>query len=368
MKSKKILFKLFIGILIVSLTTSPLAINVKSAESEVKKFQMENLEAQYVKDALPEKFKASTTILAEQNAILAEGTPSDLRKIEEYISQIDKPFKQVELEVRVIELSRNALKNLKIFKDTGFLIGSITRGLSVFDFSPSKWSVFNTQLSYLESIGVAQVHAYPKLLSISGRTATININTNNNLVLGSAVGANTGGINIGVAQTQRLDKIIAGTNLSIIPTVGSNNLINTKIGIEVSDNTGTTTQNNVTLPTVTTRREITTDIQVKDGQTVAIGGLIVNNRSVNRIGLPFLTSIPIIGDFLSNRNKQNLQTELVILITPRIKDVLASSITLRDDDPDQIESNFYDSVDGKPIPKKKRKFFTEWRRPGKKFF
>ena len=318
-----------------------------------------NIEASQIVETLPQELKDKVKVIEEQNAIALEANQNELDKLKEIISDLDKPLKQIELEVKVIELQKTASQSLRVFRDGGFLLGQIRNGLSVFDFSLDTWKIFNSQLSYLERKGLARVHAYPKVVSISGREAEININGYTNLVLGSAFG--TGQL-IGVVQAQRLDTIRAGTNLKITPVLGNNELITTKIAIEVSDNAGTTTQNGVTIPTLTTRREISSEIQVKDGQTVAIGGLVINTRSINRQGLPIITSIPIIGDLLSNRESRKNESELIVLITPRVRDINHDAVTLKNIPPSIIEPKYIESEKEKanPSKKKRRWFLFRW--------
>ncbi|MBI2995246.1 MAG: hypothetical protein HYY52_00845 [Candidatus Melainabacteria bacterium] len=309
---------------------------------ESKMFPLMNLEAMDVQALLPVEVRTNVRISNDQNSIIADGSPNDLKRIEEFLLRIDKPLPQVELELKLIEVQRRASEDLKIFKDTGIALGNFSHFLTnsmgtqqrvpsvtVFDFSLDNWRVFNRQISYLERAGLAQVRAYPKLVSLSGRTAMINIDQDTNLVLGAATGQ---GQQIGVVATQQLQRITAGTALSITPIVGAGGLITAKIQIEVSDNSGTTTQNGVTVPATTTRRRINADVQVRDGETVAIGGLIIDNNSVDRLGLPFLTKLPYIGDYINNRNRQKSQSELIVLITPTIRNIPEENVTAKDNE------------------------------------
>lgn len=289
-----------------------------------KLFPLMNLEAKDIQQLLPVQVRANVRISNDQNSIVADGSPNDLRQIEIFLSEIDKPLPQVELSLKLIEIQKRISEDLKIFRDSGFVLGRIKKGLTIFDFSPDLWRIFNNQITYLERAGLAQVRAYPKLVSLSGRTAMINIDTDTNLVLGAATGQ---GQQIGVVATQQLQRITAGTALSITPVVGTGGLITAKIQIEVSDNSGTTTQNGVTVPATTTRRRINADVQVRDGETVAIGGLIIDNNSVDRVGLPFLTRLPILGDYINNRNRQKTQSELIVLITPKIRNLPEETVT-----------------------------------------
>ena len=307
---------------------------------ESKMFTLMNLEAMDVQALLPTEVRANVRISNDQNSIIADGSPNDLQRIEEFLEKIDKPLPQVELELKLIEVQKRAMLDFMIFNDSGFAVGRLGTFVGTSDMITNKglklnlnkdsWRIFNNQLTYLESVGLAQIRAYPKLVSLSGRTAMINIDTDTNLVLGAA--QNTGGATIAV-QTQQLQRITAGTALSITPIVGSGGLITAKVQIEVSDNTGVTDSNGVKVPATTTRRRINAEVQVRDGETVAIGGLIVDNKSVDRVGLPILTRLPVIGDWISNRNRQRTQSELLVLITPKLRnlspDVIADEAPIK---------------------------------------
>lgn len=289
-----------------------------------KMFTLKNLTAMDAQALLPVQVRANVRTSDDQNAVIADGSANDLKIIEDFLKTVDKPLPQVELEVKLIEVSRRVTEDLKIFKGDGFIIGQINRGLTVFDFSKDLWNIFETQLSYLEKLGLAEVRAYPKLVSLSGRTAMINIDTDTNLVLGAATGQ---GQQIGVVATQQLQRITAGTALNITPIVGEGGLISAMIQIEVSDNSGTTEQNGVKVPETTTRRRINAEVQLKDGETVAIGGLVVDNNSLTRQGFPFIIKIPLIGDYINNRNRLRVQSELIVLITPKIRSLADENVT-----------------------------------------
>jgi len=356
-----------------------------------KMYTLMNLEAMDVQALLPVEVRSNVRISNDQNAIIADGSINDLKRIEDFLKEIDKPLPQVELELKLIEVRKSAMVEFMIFNSNGYAVGvlgtpfnnqvfggkpagsisnsttssgstatssgattmtlvnsalrlalqtatggdgtmsgilmaaealesklDVTKraGLAV-DLTKDSWQVFNNQITYLETHGLAQVRAYPKLVSLSGRTAMINIDQDTNLVLGSASGQ-AGSIAV---ATQQLQRITAGTALSITPIVGTGGLITAKIQIEVSDNSNTTTQNGVTIPTTTTRRRINADVQVRDGETVAIGGLVVDNKSIDKQGLPFLTRLNFLGGLTSNRVRQSTKSELIVLITPTIRNI-----------------------------------------------
>jgi general secretion pathway protein D len=79
------------------------------------------------------------------------------------------------------------------------------------------------------------------------------------------------------------------------------------------------TQSELATPTIS-QRLVSSTVAVQSGQTIALGGLITDNRNRSRSGVPILSSIPIIGVLFSTRNNTNARTELLVLLTPRVID------------------------------------------------
>ena len=105
-----------------------------------------------------------------------------------------------------------------------------------------------------------------------------------------------------------------GVLLSVKPRVNPGGLVIMDIEQEVSDVAPGT---GATLTPTIQKRMITSSVAVQSGQTVVLGGLIRENRTVQRSGLPGLYRLPVIGGLLGSHNDDKRRTELVILITPR---------------------------------------------------
>jgi general secretion pathway protein D len=88
------------------------------------------------------------------------------------------------------------------------------------------------------------------------------------------------------------------------------------ISQEVSD-VKTTTTSGIDSPTIEDRK-FTSSIAVHDGQTIALGGLIRDNNSHSREGLPFLSQIPYVGALFGTTDNTDNRTELLVLLTPRV--------------------------------------------------
>ena len=136
-------------------------------------------------------------------------------------------------------------------------------------------------------------------------------------------------------MTITLEEKEFGVGLRFTPTVLDGDLINLRVSPEVSElsTTGTTiTAAGVTsvLPTITTRRASTT-VQLRDGQSFAIGGLIKNNVTQNVNAFPALGELPVLGALFRSSAFQNDRTELMFVITPHLVKPLPADYKLPTD-------------------------------------
>jgi pilus assembly protein CpaC len=118
-----------------------------------------------------------------------------------------------------------------------------------------------------------------------------------------------------------------GVRLNFRPTIAGD-VIRLKVAPEVSSldfNNGITLEG-FRIPALTTRRA-TTDVELRDGQTFAIAGLLDNESQHDAQAIPLLSKLPIIGALFKSRATRAEQTELLVLITPRL---------VRPLDPDEV--------------------------------
>lgn len=159
----------------------------------------------------------------------------------------------------------------------------------------------------LETRGLARRLAEPNLVALSGDTASF-------LAGGEfpfPVPSGDGDITI------RFKKF--GVGLAFTPTVLSNGQINLQIEPEVSqlDPSNTLRINNVEIPGLIVRRAKTT-VELRDGQSFAIAGLLQSNHTRTGRGLPWVNKVPVLGTLFSSRSYMKQQTDLVIIVTPRL--------------------------------------------------
>ncbi|MBA4048684.1 MAG: hypothetical protein C0476_09110 [Sphingomonas sp.] len=90
------------------------------------------------------------------------------------------------------------------------------------------------------------------------------------------------------------------------------------ISQEVSDvNLQRTAGSGVASPTISTRK-ISTSVAVKDNEVLALGGLIRNTESRDKIGFPFLSALPVVGGLFGRQAKNIDRTELIVILKPRV--------------------------------------------------
>jgi pilus assembly protein CpaC len=227
---------------------------------------------------------------------------------------------QVLLEVRFVEIQRTAARELGVkwdvlgknvaahigqpglisgalpFGTIGFIGGMLARGVNV-----------DGVITALEEREVARRLAEPNLVALSGDTASFLAGGEFPFPVSSSLG-----------QVSIVFKKF-GVGLAFTPTVLSNGVINLKIEPEVSqlDPTNVIDVAGTKIPSLIVRRANTT-VELRDGQSFAIGGLLQNNLESQQNQVPWLGSVPILGVLFRSALYQKKETDLVIIVTPHL--------------------------------------------------
>ncbi len=256
------------------------------------------------------------------NALIVVSTGEKYRLIEQALQQLDARPLQVMLEACVAEVDlTNELKyGLQYYFHTGNVsvlqsavaptsLSTDTGGLSV---AFNQGNSIEAVLDLLRNITKVKVVSAPRIMVLNNRTASIDVGDEVPIATSTAVGVTTANAPI-VNTIQLLD---TGIILRVTPRVGSGGLVLLDVDQEVSSSIPTTSST-INSPTIQ-QRKLTSSIAVQDGQTVAIGGLISDNRTTSRSGIPYLMDLPYVGPLFSLKDIQVNRTELIVLITPRV--------------------------------------------------
>ncbi len=130
-------------------------------------------------------------------------------------------------------------------------------------------------------------------------------------------------------ETATRDQVVqyrdVGTRLTVRPTINQDGYVSLLIQQEVNQ---ATSETQFDAPVISTR-EAATQVLVKDGQTIVLGGLRDHERDINHGGVPILSNIPLIGGLFGSASRATHDTELYLFLTPRIlkTDADADSVT-----------------------------------------
>ncbi len=173
----------------------------------------------------------------------------------------------------------------------------------------------------MEEKGVVKTLAEPNLIALSGDTATFL--AGGEFPVPVAQDVDGGGTTITIEFKE------FGVALSFTPTVLEDGLINLIVQPEVSkiDTANSVTLSGFLIPGLTTRR-VTTTVELRDGQSFAIAGLLQNDFQDTVQQFPVLGDVPILGTLLRSTSFQQNESELVIIITPHLVRPAPSATTL----------------------------------------
>lgn len=218
--------------------------------------------------------------------------------------------KQVLLKVRIAEVKRSALRSLGAdfeFAAGDFAMASTLAGggnilaSGVFDDG-----FFNVTLNALTSNGVAKILAEPNLITLSGNTA--------NFISGGEFAVPTV-VGVGGAQAATTSFKGFGTQLAFTPTV----LDKDRIRLNVAPTFSTLNRNNSVQGIFgTDTRSVVTTVDLREGQVLAIAGLLQEESRGEISRVPWFGSIPIINILGANRSYTRDETELMILVSPEL--------------------------------------------------
>lgn len=271
--------------------------------------------------SLPDAFpKTNIKLLKDQNALAIIGTQQLIDKIKNYISQIDIPAPQIMIEALIVDYTTNLGKELGL-QDGKYQKEHINLNLFPdhvvplpLTYKAGKLDVeFSANLRALIREGKATLKANPRIATLNGHEASIDVLT---MYRYREHRWNEQGKlePVGVPRV-----VETGIKLRIKPWVTASNEINVEISPEISDKTGETeiSSGGGALP-ITSERKVKTTIRVKDGETIIIGGLVQSNKEESESRIPILGRIPIIGYLFKKVTKKEIQSQLVIYITPHI--------------------------------------------------
>jgi type IV pilus assembly protein PilQ len=261
------------------------------------------------------------TEIKEQNALLLGGSHFEIQMAVDLLKQIDIPALQVTLSCIVVEFKRG--RGFEIGLHSGATRKTAERDLGArgyFDFMGKDFSAagafgkigllpdrFELELASLEENNQAEVLARPRLTTLNGNKAELNV-TNTVYYLVSQVSAD------GYPITD-YRSFNDGISLELTPSVTQEG----RITLEVSPEIKSAGRSSGDGPRDISTRNLKTMVVLADGETLCLGGLIRKSKSEVRSAVPFLGSIPLLGRLFSYTSEEEEENELAIFITPHVE-------------------------------------------------
>lgn len=259
----------------------------------------------------------------KRNALLIRAPRTEYRRIEQALRELDRAPMQVLIEASIVEVSLTG--NLE-YGVEWYLQNGLSRGrqgealldsnnssgigakVPGFSYTISKADVVRATLNAVATKSQVRLLSSPSILVLNNHTANIQVGQQQPIL--SSTAAATGSNFI----TQSITYKDTGVLLTVTPSVNAGGLISMDISQQVTD---VGEEDAVTKQRSFQTRQIQTRVAVRSGESIVLGGLIRENDSNTRSGLPGLADVPLLGALFSNTSNQRNRTELLVLMTPR---------------------------------------------------
>lgn len=275
------------------------------------------------------QFSPLLTILPEErsNSIVVSGTVDDIRLINDLVAKIDVLLAQVRIEVVIAEvtLTNNASSGiselgLRIEGDKLVGFSGAGAGISVSEAIFSRPAEGQLDLAATISLKTtprksnATILSQPNIITTHNKEGHIFVGEQRP-VISSYINDNTGtGTNIGTGYRSNVSSKDIGIDLTVKPLIGIDGSVQLEIKQEVNDVLGEITIDGNPQPRIG-RRSTDSFVSVRSGDIIVLGGLqrTTKSKSSSRLG-----PIPIIGDLLGSRSREDTRTDLVFFLRPTI--------------------------------------------------
>ncbi len=276
---------------------------------------------------------AQITMLPDNRAIIVSATSEGLSRVENYLKTLDRRPRQVVIEALVVEVARTnshrhgvdfSANNIEMFSsvgsfDSNFLpqaAGAATTGAG----NPFTFGILNAKnaiefmLSADDGIDKLNILHSPFISTMTGRKATLEviekipyINATTSI---GATGASSSGT---VTSSQTIEFEEIGVKLEVTPNIGDDDIIEIWVKPTIDELSGFL----VGVPVIDTR-SAETNLMVRNGETVVLGGLLRNSFRRMQSAIPLLSDIPLIGELFKKVETEDEKIELMIFLTPHI--------------------------------------------------
>ena len=268
------------------------------------------------------------------NEILLVGPPKEVDKVEALVKELDVLPKQVLIEAIIIDVALGDTKNFGVslrqnkqgLIDQGNLSGALASALGPAGFTDTSISGATTGFNYwgflgnnwevavnaIQNYSRVTMHSRPRIQTAHATEAKLFIGDTRPVVTGTITD-----ISGGTSSQYQLQKF--GITLNVVPFINDEGLVVMDIAQQIQDIVGSQTINGNAVPIVTDRTA-ETQLMVRDGEMVVLGGFIKTKTTTYEDGVPVLRNIPLLGKLFEKTQDIDERSELLVLMRPTVLD------------------------------------------------
>jgi general secretion pathway protein D len=280
--------------------------------------------------------------LPSQGAIVVRGTPDQVALAQKLVDDLDKAKPEVMVDVAVLEVSRDKIRQLGINPPTNLSVqlqsnvntSSSSSGSSGSTTSSSSSNTLNLNTfnnlnatdfqvtipqataTALLSDSTSKIIQNPQVRALDGQKASLKIGERIPVATGSFQ-PGIGGVGINPLVNTQFQYLDVGVNIDITPRVHANHEVSLKLTMEVSAVTGQQSIGGITQPIIG-QRKVEHDIRLRDGEVNVLGGILEDQQTKSLSGIPGLAQIPLLRYLFSQTNTEHQEDEIVFVLVPHI--------------------------------------------------
>jgi general secretion pathway protein D len=281
-------------------------------------------------------------LIPNQNAMVLRGTTDQLVLAEKLLADIDKPKPEVIIDIAVMQVSRDRIRNMGISPPTSASIvmvpnaagsGASSGGGSGGAFTINQLgnitannflvSIPGASLTFLMSDSNTKLLQNPEIRALDNEKATLKIGDRVPVATGS-FSPGIGGGSISPLVNTQFQYLDVGVNIDITPHIHSEDEVTLKMTLEISSVSGSQNIGGISQPVIGQRR-IEHETRLRDGDVNLVGGILEDSEMQSLSGYPWITKVPILKYFFGQEDKERRENEIVFAITPHI--VRAQDVT-----------------------------------------
>lgn len=256
------------------------------------------------------------------NSLLIRASASDFALIQAAVAEIDVRPLQVMIEVLIAEVRKDRSLDFGVGVNVpastvrgtqNVTVGGSSTGLGLGDFVLNVMGLggmdATATLQAATARGDATIISRPVLLTANNEEAEINVGSQRPFVQVARVLPTDN-----TARDQVVEYKDVGTKLRVVPTISADGYVMLQVSQEID---AATAEQAFDAPVISTR-SVQTKLLIRDGQTIVLGGLTDKQDELDQGGVPFFSSIPLLGGLFGHVSKTSTATELFLFLTPRI--------------------------------------------------